>query len=57
MCLRPKTTPLVCSDQHGEAKPAPGVFRAGCAALDLAPHEVAHVGDKYTLDAEGARDD
>ncbi|WP_348534097.1 HAD-IA family hydrolase [Kitasatospora sp. MAA19] len=57
MCLRPKTTPLVCSDQHGEAKPAPGVFRAGCAALDLAPHEVAHVGDKYTLDAEGALDD
>ncbi|MFH9352426.1 HAD family hydrolase [Kitasatospora sp. NPDC017646] len=47
---------LVCSDQHGEAKPAPGIFHAGCAALGLPPHEVAYVGDKYTLDAEGARD-
>ncbi|MEU6967237.1 HAD family hydrolase [Kitasatospora aureofaciens] len=46
---------LVCSDQHGEAKPAPGIFHAGCAALGLPPHEVAYVGDKYTVDAEGAR--
>ncbi|MBO1419316.1 HAD family hydrolase [Streptomyces sp. FH025] len=47
---------LVCSDQYGEPKPAPGIFLAGCAGLGLAPHEVAYVGDKYTLDAEGARD-
>ncbi|MEU9048090.1 MULTISPECIES: HAD family hydrolase [unclassified Kitasatospora] len=47
---------LVCSDEHGEAKPAPGIFRAGCARLGLAPHEVAYVGDKYDLDALGARD-
>ncbi|MFD8704819.1 HAD family hydrolase [Kitasatospora sp. NPDC059648] len=47
---------IVCSEQHGEAKPAPSIFRAGCAALGLPPHEVAYVGDKYTLDAEGARD-
>ncbi|MET8628140.1 HAD family hydrolase [Kitasatospora sp. NPDC004669] len=45
---------LICSDQHGEAKPAPGIFHAGCAALGLAPDEVAYVGDNYTLDAEGA---
>ncbi|MFJ8623372.1 HAD family hydrolase [Kitasatospora sp. NPDC093550] len=49
-------TVLVCSDEHGEAKPAPGIFRAGCARLGLAPHEVAYVGDKYDLDALGARD-
>ncbi|MFD7589443.1 HAD family hydrolase [Kitasatospora sp. NPDC059811] len=47
---------LVCSDQYGEAKPAPGIFLAGCAVLGLAPGEVAYVGDKYTLDAVGARD-
>ncbi|WP_051711622.1 HAD family hydrolase [Streptomyces sp. NRRL S-350] len=47
---------LVCSDEHGEAKPAPGIFRAGCERLGLAPHEVAYVGDKYDLDALGARD-
>ncbi|MER7583880.1 HAD family hydrolase [Kitasatospora sp. NPDC097691] len=47
---------LVCSDEHGEAKPAPGIFRAGCERLGLEPHEVAHVGDRYDLDALGARD-
>ncbi|MEU8925817.1 HAD family hydrolase [Kitasatospora sp. NPDC048545] len=47
---------LVCSDEHGEAKPAPGIFLAGCARLALAPHEVAYVGDKYDVDALGARD-
>ncbi|MFJ9846473.1 HAD family hydrolase [Kitasatospora sp. NPDC101155] len=45
---------LVCSDQYGEPKPAPGIFHAGCAALGLAPDEVAYVGDNYALDAEGA---
>ncbi|MER7672782.1 HAD family hydrolase [Kitasatospora sp. NPDC096128] len=46
---------IVCSDQHGEAKPAPGIFHAACTALGLPPHEVAYVGDNYALDAEGAR--
>lgn len=48
-------TALVCSDEHGEAKPAPGIFLAGCARLGLPPHEVAYVGDNYALDALGAR--
>ncbi|TLS47676.1 HAD family hydrolase [Streptomyces montanus] len=47
---------LVCSDQHGEAKPAPSIFLAGCASIGLQPHEVAYVGDKYTLDAVGAHE-
>lgn len=47
---------LVCSEQHGAAKPAPSIFLAGCTALGLQPHEVAYVGDKYALDAEGAQD-
>ncbi|THV26681.1 HAD family hydrolase [Glycomyces paridis] len=45
---------IVCSDRHGAAKPAPSIFLAGCAALALAPHEVAYVGDKYDLDALGS---
>ena len=47
---------IVCSDQHGAAKPAPSIFLAGCTSLGLQPHEVAYVGDKYTLDAVGAHD-
>ncbi len=45
---------LICSDQHGAAKPAPSIFLAGCSSLGLQPHEVAYIGDKYTLDAVGA---
>ncbi|MEU3572315.1 HAD family hydrolase [Kitasatospora sp. NPDC036755] len=48
-------TAIVCSDEHGEAKPAPGIFLAACARLGLPPHQVAHVGDNYALDALGAR--
>ncbi len=47
---------VVCSDEYGQAKPAPGIFRAGCQRLGLAPCEVAYVGDRYDLDALGARD-
>ncbi|MCD0443108.1 HAD family hydrolase [Glycomyces sp. A-F 0318] len=46
---------LVCSEQHGAAKPAASIFLAGCAALGLPPHEVAYVGDQYETDALGAR--
>lgn len=47
---------VVCSAEHGCAKPDPSIFLAGCAALELEPGEVAYVGDKYDLDAVGARD-
>ncbi|MFF4806171.1 HAD family hydrolase [Streptomyces sp. NPDC001351] len=30
---------LICSDQHGAAKPAPSIFLAGCTSLGLPPHE------------------
>ena len=50
------TEPLVCSQEHGEAKPAASIFLAGCEALGLAPAEVAYVGDDYAKDAVGARD-
>ncbi|WP_037908818.1 HAD family hydrolase [Actinacidiphila yeochonensis] len=47
---------IVCSDEYGEAKPAAGIFRAGCARLGLRPDEVAYVGDHYTIDGVGARE-
>jgi len=47
---------VVCSEEHGAAKPSPSVFLAGCESLGLPPHEVAYVGDKYEVDGLGARD-
>ena len=44
---------LYASD-FGTAKPAPAIFHAACAQLDLAPSEVLHVGDDPTLDVIGA---
>ncbi|MEV0665065.1 HAD family hydrolase [Actinomadura luteofluorescens] len=46
---------LLCSDRLGCAKPSPSAFLAACAALGLPPAEVAYVGDRLDVDAEGAR--
>ncbi|WP_035798946.1 HAD family hydrolase [Kitasatospora mediocidica] len=48
--------PLICSEEHGAAKPAASIFHAACGELGLAPGEVAYVGDRHDLDAQGARD-
>lgn len=40
--------------EHGEAKPAAGIFHAACARLGVAPREVLHVGDDIALDVVGA---
>ncbi len=45
---------LVISGEVGAAKPDARIFRAACSALGLPPHEVAHVGDRFDLDAAGA---
>ncbi len=47
---------ILCSDDHGAPKPDPGIFLAGCALLGLPPQQVAYIGDKYDIDACGARD-
>ncbi|MFD1932817.1 HAD family hydrolase [Nonomuraea mangrovi] len=47
---------IVCSSEYGQAKPYPGIFLEGCARLGLPPEQVAFVGDKYDVDALGARD-
>ncbi|MFI1917680.1 HAD family hydrolase [Nocardia sp. NPDC020380] len=47
---------ILCSSEFGTPKPDPSIFHAGCAMLDLAPEEVAYVGDRYDVDGVGARD-
>ena len=41
--------------QIGTAKPDPAIFHAACDALELAPAQVAYVGDDLVLDVEGAQ--
>lgn len=41
-------------DDVSASKPDPAAFLAGCAALDLEPHQVAYVGNHLDVDARGA---
>jgi FMN phosphatase YigB (HAD superfamily) len=43
------------SDEVGEPKPNPGIFRAALAAIDTEPRSAAHVGDLLRTDIHGAR--
>ncbi|MEV6765853.1 HAD family hydrolase [Streptomyces sp. NPDC051105] len=47
---------ILCAVELGVSKPAAGAFLAACAALELAPHEVAYVGDHPEIDGRGAAD-
>ena len=40
--------------EFGAAKPEPGIFLEACRRLDIAPHEVLHVGDHPQMDVGGA---
>ena len=40
--------------EYGSAKPDPGIFLEACRRLDVAPHEVLHVGDHPEMDVAGA---
>ena len=44
----------VFSGDVGIAKPAPEIFLAGAASLDLPPEQVVYVGDRWATDALGA---
>jgi len=46
--------PQVISEDIGFIKPRPEIFRAVLDALDLAPDEVLHVGDRLEADVGGA---
>lgn len=45
----------VAAHQLGTIKPDPAIFYAACDALQLAPAQVAYVGDDLKLDVEGAQ--
>jgi putative hydrolase of the HAD superfamily len=45
----------VAAHTFGSAKPDPAIFHAACDALELAPAQVAYVGDDLRLDVEGAQ--
>ncbi|MGI5458241.1 HAD family hydrolase [Streptomyces sp. CA-249302] len=47
---------ILCAAELGVSKPEAGAFLAACEALDLAPHEVAYVGDHPEIDGRGAAD-
>jgi FMN phosphatase YigB (HAD superfamily) len=52
--LAPYLDVLTFSDEAGEAKPAPGIFRRTLRALDVEAEEAAFVGDMPALDVLGA---
>ncbi|MFH8499584.1 HAD family hydrolase [Streptomyces coeruleorubidus] len=47
---------ILCAAELGVSKPEAGAFLAACEALDLAPHQVAYVGDHPEIDGRGAAD-
>ncbi|MFE5189617.1 HAD family hydrolase [Streptomyces sp. NPDC056628] len=47
---------ILCAAELGVSKPEAGAFHAACAALRLAPHQVAYVGDHPLIDGRGAAD-
>ncbi|MGW1751231.1 HAD family hydrolase [Streptomyces sp. NPDC002092] len=47
---------ILCAAELGVSKPEAGAFLAACEALELAPHQVAYVGDHPQIDGRGAAD-
>lgn len=45
----------VAARDFGRAKPDPGIFLAGCAALGVRPADTLYVGDDLLLDVQGAQ--
>jgi putative hydrolase of the HAD superfamily len=46
---------ILISEECGRAKPDPGIFLDACARIGEPPASALHIGDRYDLDAEGAR--
>jgi 2-haloalkanoic acid dehalogenase type II len=45
----------LAAHSFGQAKPEPGIFRAACAELGVAPAQAVYVGDDVLLDVRGAQ--
>lgn len=54
--LSPHFAVSLAAHSFGCAKPDPRIFLAACDALELAPEQVAYVGDDLALDVQGAQD-
>jgi len=52
--VRDRFEVVLCAAELGVSKPEPAAFRAVCEALELAPAEVAYVGNEPDIDARGA---
>ncbi|KUO17995.1 HAD family hydrolase [Streptomyces dysideae] len=52
--VRDRFESVLCAAELGVSKPEAGAFHAACAALELAPHQVAYVGDHPEIDGRGA---
>ncbi|MFF8593197.1 HAD family hydrolase [Streptomyces sp. NPDC015220] len=52
--VRDRFEAVLCAAELGVSKPAPEAFHAACEALELAPHQVAYVGDHPEIDGRGA---
>lgn len=46
---------VVISEEVGIAKPEAAIFRLACARLGVEPEAAVYVGDRYDVDAQGAR--
>jgi HAD superfamily hydrolase (TIGR01549 family) len=46
---------FIAARDEGHAKPDAPIFHAACARLNVAPHELLHVGDDPELDIAGAQ--
>ncbi|MCX4234640.1 HAD family hydrolase [Streptomyces ortus] len=52
--VRDRFESVLCAAELGVSKPAAEAFHTACEALDLAPHQVAYVGDHPEIDGRGA---
>lgn len=53
--LLPYFSVFLFSDEFGRSKPEPSVFAAACRQMNLAPHEIAHIGDREHNDILGPK--
>ncbi|MFF4835744.1 HAD family hydrolase [Streptomyces sp. NPDC001315] len=54
--VRDRFEAVLCAAELGVSKPEAEAFHAACDALELAPHQVAYVGDHPEIDGRGAAD-
>ncbi|MFD7475122.1 HAD family hydrolase, partial [Streptomyces sp. NPDC059837] len=54
--VRERFEAVLCAAELGVSKPDAQAFHAACEALELAPRQVAYVGDHPEIDGRGAAD-